>query len=190
MPVTVVATPVGDASCNSYITVAEGDAFADLELGTLTWTAPASTTDRKGMAVIAAATYLDQLLWIGSKTTATQSRLWPREKASCGEKSYANNVIPPEVKYGNFLLAEALLADPTVMSGNSPTIQGELITGIPNADLKRAKLDIMEVEFREAAGGSSRVNALSVLPTLRDLFGCLCASTPAGGVAGFRIVRG
>jgi hypothetical protein len=188
MAVTVVATPVGDPTCNSYITVAEGDAFLEGELGTLAWAT--ATTDRKNRALIAATKYLDQLLWIGSKVSATQALLWPRINAACGEKSYTTTVIPPEVKYGTFLLAEALLADPTVMSGNSPTIQGELITGIPNADLKRAKLDIMELEFREAAGGSSRVNALSVLPVLRDLFGCLCASTPAGGVAGFRIVRG
>jgi hypothetical protein len=188
MPVTVVATPVGDATCNSYITVAEGDAFLEGELGTLAWAT--ATTDRKNRALIAATKYLDQLLWIGSKATTTQALLWPRSSAACGEKSYAITVIPPEVKYGTFLLAEALLDDPTVMSGNSPTISGELITGIPNADLKRAKLDIMEVEFREAAGGSSRVNALSVLPILRDLFGCLCASTPPGGVQGFRIVRG
>jgi hypothetical protein len=188
MAVTVVATPVGDATCNSYITVAEGDAFLEGELGTLSWTTAA--TDLKNRALIAATRYLDQLVWVGSKATTTQALLWPRSSAACGEKSYANNVIPPEVKYGTFLLAEALLDDSTVMSGNSPTIQGELISGIPNADLKRAKLDIMEVEFREAAGGSSRVNALSVLPILRDLFGCLCASTPPGGVQGFRIVRG
>jgi hypothetical protein len=188
MAVTVVATPVGDATCNSYITVAEGTAYADLELGTLAWTT--ATADERGKAVIAATRYLDQLVWIGSKVTTTQALLWPRTDAECGEKSYSTTVIPPEVKYGTFLLAEALLDDPTVMSGNSPTISGELISGIPNADLKRAKLDIMEVEFREAAGGSSRVNALSVLPVLRDLFGCLCASSPAGGVASFRIMRG
>lgn len=188
MTVTVVATPVGDASCNSYITVAEGDAFAALELATLSWSS--ATTDEKGKALIAATRYLDQLIWIGSKVTTTQALMWPRTDAECGEKSYATTVIPPEVKYGTFLLAEALLDDPDAMSGNSPTIQGELITGIPNADLKRAKLDIMEVEFRDSAGGTRRVNALSVLPPLRDLFGCLCASTPAGGVGSFRIMRG
>ena len=188
MAVTVIATPVGDATCNSYITVAEGTAYADLELGTLGWTT--ATADERGKAVIAATRYLDQLVWVGSRVAATQALAWPRSSAVCGEKSYSTTVIPPEVKYGTFLMAEALLGDPTVMSGNSPTIQGELISGIPNADLKRAKLDIMELEFRDAAGGSSRVNAISVLPQLRDLFGCLCASTPAGGISSFRIVRG
>jgi hypothetical protein len=157
-------------------------------MATLAWTT--ATADQRGKAVIAATRYLDQLAWIGSKVAATQALLWPRSAAECGEKSYTTTVIPPEVKYGTFLMAEALLDDPSVMSGNSPTIQGELISGIPNADLKRAKLDIMELEFRDAAGGSSRVNALSVLPQLRDLFGCLCASTPAGGAGAFRIMRG
>lgn len=175
MTVTIIAT-AGASNANSYITVADGDALANVTLGTLKWAT--ATTDNKGRALIMATRYLDQLSWVGTKASTTQSLVWPRTDAACGELSYSNTVIPSPVKQACFDLAEALLTTPTLLSTTGPG-NAELIPGIPNASLKSARVDVIAVDFRDGAIPSSR-NALNVLPGLRQTLGCLCASVPVG----------
>ena len=188
MTVTIDAS-VGGANSNSYLTVADADAIAGLRLGTLAWEAATVTTDDKGRALIAATAYLDQLQWIGAKASTAQALLWPRSDVSCGDKLYASNIIPPEVKAGTFDLANALLTTPALLTP-SPAGFGELIPGIPNANLKRATVDVLTVEFQSpGAGAPNSRNALTMLPHLVDLFGCLCLSAPRGSVGTIRTVR-
>lgn len=188
MAVTVDAS-VGGASANSYLTVADADAIADLRLGTLAWEGATVTTDDKGRALIAATAYLDQLSWIGAKASTAQALLWPRSDVECGDKVYASNVIPSEVKAGTFDLANALLATPALLTP-SPSGFNELIPGIPNANLKRATVDVLTVEFQSpGAGAPAARNALTMLPHLIDLFGCLCLSSARGSVGTIRTVR-
>jgi hypothetical protein len=184
MPVTVVAT-VGASDANSYLSVAAADSIAGTMLSTLKW--GTATTDEKGKALIAATRYLDQLDWVGSKASTTQALLWPREEATCGEKSYANNVIPDEVKYATFDLADALLNDTTLLKPANAGL-AELIPGIPNADLKSASVDVLRVDFRD--GGAPKVqNALTVLPHLVGVLGCLCLSSPSTSVGRVAVLR-
>ena len=70
MTVTVTAT-VGSSSANSYLTVAQADDLANDYLGTLAWSS--ATTDNKGRALIMATRYLDELQWIGTRASTTQS---------------------------------------------------------------------------------------------------------------------
>ena len=175
MTVTLVST-VGGASSNSYLSVADGDAIADYRLGTLTWSS--ATTDDKARALIQATANLDQLGWIGSRASETQALAWPRDDAACGDWSFTNLVIPGPILTATFDLAEALLADPALMGGSNPAL-GSLIPGIPNADLRSASVDVIQVEFR---GGGAPVakNALTVLPQLVGILGCLTTSTIQG----------
>lgn len=184
MTVTVTAT-VGGASSNSYLTVAAADAIAATMLSTLKW--GTATTDDKGKALIAATRQLDQLEWVGTKATTTQALLWPREEAACGEKSYAADVLPEEIKYATFDLADALLNDTTLLKPANAGL-AELIPGIPNADLKSARVDVLSVDFRD--GGAPIVqNALTVLPHLVGVLGCLCLSSPKTSVGQIAVLR-
>jgi len=188
MAVTVDAS-IGGASSNSYLTIADADAIADLRLGTLAWEGATVTTDDKGRALIAATAYLDQLSWIGAKASTSQALLWPRSDVECGDKVYGSAVIPSEVKAGTFDLANALLTTPTLLMP-APAGFNELIPGIPNASLKRATVDVLSVEFQSlGAGAPAARNALTMLPHLVDLFGCLCLSAPRGSVGMIRSVR-
>ena len=184
MPVTVVAT-AGASNANSYLTVAQADDLANLYLGTLSWAA--ATTDNKGRALIMATRYLDELRWIGEKASTTQALLWPRTDAECGDWSYTSAEIPQPIKQATFDLAEALLGDGTLLSGTG-TGSSELIPGIPNANLKRARVDVIDVEFNGVQQAESK-NALNVVPHLKQVLGCLCLSSATSAVGGVRVVR-
>lgn len=186
MAVTIKAT-AGASDANSYLSVAAADDIANTMLSTRGWST--ATTDQKGQALINSTRYLDQLEWIGSKASTTQALLWPRDDAACGEKDYANTVIPEEVKLACFDLADALLEDSTLISG-SPAAGGELIPGIPNADLRSAQVDVLRVEFKDAGTGyPSQKNALTVLPHLVGVLGCLCLTGPTSSSGRIAVYR-
>jgi hypothetical protein len=183
MPVTVTTT-AGASDANSYISTATGDDLANVYLGTLKWST--ATTDNKGRAVIMATRYLDELEWIGARSTTTQALAWPRTDAACGEWSFASNVIPQPIKQATFDLAEALLSTPALLGGTGAG-NAELIPGIPNANLRSASVDVISVTFKDGGVPASQ-NALNVLPHLRHVLGCLCISKPAGTGA-VRVLR-
>jgi hypothetical protein len=184
MAVTVTAT-VGSASANSYLTVAQADDFANLYLGTLNWSSAA--TDNKGRALIMATRYLDELKWIGDKASTTQALLWPRTDAECGDWSFTSSEIPQPIKQATFDLAEYLLGDGNVLSGAGAG-SSELIPGIPNANLKRARVDVIDVEFNQAGQAESK-NALNVVPHLKQVLGCLCLSGSNSSVGTVCVLR-
>lgn len=186
MTVTVVATS-GAANANSYLTVAAADSIANTMIATLKWST--ATTDNKGRALITATRYLDQLGWIGDRATTTQALAWPRSDASCGEKAYDDDEIPAEVQYATFDLADALLNDPTLFNTSNAGL-GELIPGIPNASLKSARVDVLAVEFKDGGSGAPVVkNALTVLPHLVGMLGCLTTSSINTTVGQIAVLR-
>jgi hypothetical protein len=184
MTVTVTATP-GSASANSYLSVATGDDLANLYLGTLKWSS--ASTDNKGRALIMATRYLDELDWIGTRTSTTQALAWPRTDAACGEWSFSSSEIPQPIKQACFDLAEALITTPTLLGGTGAG-NAELIPGIPNASLRSASVDVISLQFRDGAVPDSK-NALNVVPHLRQVLGCLCLSRPVGAGGAVKVIR-
>lgn len=184
MPVTVVAT-AGASNANSYLSVAAADDLANLYLGTLSWAS--ASTDNKGRALIMATRYLDELAYVGTKASTTQSLLWPRSEAECGDWTFTSSEIPQPIRQATFDLAEALLADSTALAGTGSG-SAELIPGIPNANLKRASVDVISVEFNSTQQAESK-NALNVVPHLAQVLGCLCLSTPASAYGMLRVQR-
>lgn len=178
---TIVAT-AGAADANSYITVAAADSIADGMVGTLAWSS--ASADNKAKALVTATNGLETLSWVGSRATTTQALAWPRADASCGDKTPSTTAIPREVELATFDLANALLSDPTLLR-NSPTTSA-LVTGVPNRDLKRLKLDVMELEWNTNVGNSTTkaVTPLTVLPHLATILGCLTTSSTGGGIGG------
>lgn len=173
MPASIVAT-AGASNANSYLTIAAADTLAESVIGTLAWAT--ATTDNKTRALITATRGLDTLAYIGSRTTTTQALAWPRTDASCGDKTIASDTIPHEIKQATFDLADALLSNPALLR-SSPTSEA-LVTGIPNRDLKRLKLDVLELEWRSDASpsGTKPSTPLTVLPHLATILGCLTTS--------------
>jgi hypothetical protein len=184
MTVTVVAT-AGASNANSYLTVAAADDLANLYLGTLNWAA--ASTDNKGRALIMASRYLDELSYVGTKASSSQSLLWPRTEAECGDWIFTSSEIPQPIKQATFDLAEYLLGDGDALSGKGAG-NTELIPGIPNANLKRASVDVISVEFNSSTQADSK-NALNVLPHLSKVLGCLCLSVAGSAYGSIRVQR-
>lgn len=175
----LVAT-AGAANANSYLSVAGADSIADGMVGTLAWST--ATEANKIKALITATNGLETLSWIGSRSTTTQALAWPRTDASCGDKTIADDDIPREIELATFDLANALLGDPTLLR-SSPS-SAALVTGVPNRDLKRLKLDVMEIEWNTNVSNSTTtaVTPLTVLPHLATILGCLTTSTTRSGL--------
>lgn len=179
MAVTVTAT-VGSASANSYLTVAGADVIANTMVGTLSWSSASS--DNKGRALISATNGLETMSWIGARATETQALAWPRTGAACGDKDYDDDEIPREVELATFDLANALLDNPTLL--RSAPSSDALVTGVPNRDLRRLKLDVMEIEWRDdrSASTTKPITPLTALPHLSTILGCLTTSAPVTNV--------
>lgn len=183
---TLVAT-VGATNANTYLSLAGANSIAEGMIGTLSWTS--ATDDDKTKALITATNGMETLGWIGSRATTTQALAWPRTDAACGDKNYGDDEIPREVELATFDLANALLGDPALLR-SAPSSEA-LVTGIPNRDLKRLKLDVMEIEWNTNVGNSTTeaVTPLTVLPHLATILGCLTTSGTRGGLGGVVAVQ-
>jgi hypothetical protein len=182
MPAPAIVATAGAANANSYLTSAGADAIADTMLGTLAWTT--ATNDNKSRALLTATNGLETLAWTGTRTSTTQSLSWPRTDASCSDKEIATTTIPREIELATFDLANALLTTPTLLQSTSTT--GALVPGVQNRDLRRLKLDVMELEWRTdtASSATSPVTPLTVLPHLASILGCITTSGTGGGIGG------
>lgn len=178
---TIVAT-AGASNANSYLTVAGADSIANGMIGTLAWSS--ASNDEKARALITATNGLETLSWAGNRASSTQALSWPRTNASCGHKTVSSDEIPREVELATFDLANALLGDPTLLR-SAPSNEA-LVAGVPNRDLKRVKLDVLELEWRTDVGNSTTkaTTPLTVLPHLATILGCLTTSTTKGGLGG------
>jgi len=73
---TVIETPA-DPTANSYVTLAEADAYMETRLHSEAWAA--YTPEQKSASVISATSWLDIcFIWTGIPTTTTQRLGWPR----------------------------------------------------------------------------------------------------------------
>lgn len=155
----VLDATVGGPNSNSYLTLTEGDAIAGYDFNNEAWIL--ATDDDKIRALVKATYELDTLPWVGLRATTTQALAWPRTQAVINGRDIANNEIPREVKQATFDLARALLRESR--DATAAAQAGDLIPGIPNAQLKRAKLDVLEIEWRTEGLPSNRVSNYSAV---------------------------
>jgi len=94
---------VGTTTANSYVTVAEADAYFADRANATAW----STSTEKDQLLITASRLLDwQLQFAGTKTSELQSMQFPRTGIILPSGyEVPNNIIPTEVKYAVFELA-------------------------------------------------------------------------------------
>lgn len=90
MPVTVVATP-GASNANSFVTVAEADAYAEGRLNAAAW--ESATADTRARAVIEASRDISYLYWKGSTVSASQALAWPRAYVQDPDAPYDDQTI-------------------------------------------------------------------------------------------------
>lgn len=176
MTATIIAT-AGAADANSYITLAEAQAYADGDIDAVEWYA--ASTDQRTRALITATRNLDLVGFVGTRSTTTQALAWPRKDFKTTEKTYADDEIPAEIKTATWELAKSLVKDMVIagqVAGSTP-----LIPGIPNAGLKRVKLDVMEVEWKPDQ--QIAVTPLKALPQLQQLLQELILNTPGQTIA-------
>lgn len=140
---TVIAT-VGAVDANSYVTVAETDAYFADSFGRGRW-GSASQTDREALVITASRTLDQYMTWAGQKTTEEQSMEWPRT-GTYGKTHipYPDDIIPGPVKFATMELAYYILengslsfADQTVDMVKVGPIEVEFTprstdVGIPN----------------------------------------------------------
>ena len=114
---------------DSYVTVAEADAYNAIRPSNSTWAALSDS--EKEQRLVAASDYLDsQYIFTGKKTDPSQPREFPRN----GETE-----IPTAIKKAVFELA----------------LQDSL-TSNPSTEVKREKVDVLEVEYFQSDDGAIR----------------------------------
>lgn len=168
MAATIDAT-VGGSTANSYVTLAEADAFFEEQPLSTAW--DDATDDQKNRALIAATRRLDQEVYVGSPASpltgtsggTTQALQWPRSGAG-----YLTTVIPAPIKHATMKLAYSLIDDAELLQDS----------GLEGFD--RAKVGPIEVEVRHAQ--ESGALPADVQREIEDLLGT--------GRLQFRMVRG
>lgn len=120
----------GKATADSYATAAEFIARA----AAYGWTVPADEAAQE-VLLRRAAEAMNGLRWRGYRTTADQALAWPRE----GVCDVADDAIPAGIKNGQMALAAEIHADDL----DPPELR--------KGAVKREKVDVLEVEYAEAA---------------------------------------
>ena len=114
---------------DSYVTVAEADEYNAIRPSNSTWAALSDS--EKEQRLVAASDYLDsQYIFMGKKTDPNQSREFPRN---------GSTEIPTAIKKAVFELA----------------LQDSL-TSNASAEVKREKVDVLEVEYFQSDNGAIR----------------------------------
>lgn len=121
------------ANANSYVT--------ELELTTYATSRGITLSGTPEQLLIVAMDFIEQQNFIGTKSTRDQSLQWPRESVWVDGYYYEPDEIPVELK------TSQMTAAISVDQGNDPS-------AIIEPAVKREKVDVLEVEYQDGAGGS------------------------------------
>lgn len=126
MAVVIVAT-VGSATANSFVTLAEAQAYVDGRLNTDLWTA--ATTDQQNRALVEATIEIHQREYNGRRVDAVQVLNWPRFFCPNPDAPlttywfYLSTTIPDRIKNATCELALQFIVNGTTDIGSlDPTI--------------------------------------------------------------------
>ena len=176
MAATIDATIKG-ANANSYVTLAEADLYFETVPDSTQW--DNKTDDRKNRALIAATRWIDTLVYYGDRCDDDQALKFPRTNYQVDGVELACTLIPQNIKYAQFELANALANDTDAITGT---------TG-KDGNFEEVKLGDIQVKYNTASQGTGSVNnILDVYPWLQSYLGAYML----GGAGSFqlRVVRG
>jgi len=161
----VLDATLGGAASNSYVDLAFADAYAANTQWDAEWLA--FSVDQRTAALITATSWLETLGWSGDKCTpATQRLSWPRSGVTCQGLAAACTFIPYEVQTCQVELAFQFAKNPNLMLGST----GTSTVG----EVKRQKLDVLEIEYYESGGGviNAGTKLTDQVPWLIPWLGC------------------
>jgi len=170
-PTPVLDATLGGPDANSYVTLAEADAYFAGNTHVTDWNNHSDAL--KEAALIQATQWLDYLNWSGKVCTTTQRLNWPRKDVTCMGREAVCTMIPLQVKQAAYELAFKLVHDPDAITGG---VRGN---GIATGAVKRNKLADLEQEFFAPDNGSTVMkvsptgpDVLQLYPFLVDILGC------------------
>lgn len=159
MAATIDATLQG-ASANSYVTLAEANAYFETTPDDSTWVN--KTDDQKNRAIISATRFIDDFEFYGDRCTTTQALKWPRKNYTVDGIKLECTLIPDEVKVGTFELARALANNPDALTGSKGT----------DGTYEEVKLGDLEVKYNTMSQNPGMVNTiLDVFPWVATYIG-------------------
>lgn len=168
MPIDIVAT-VGAADANSFVTIAEADAYLAARLNSSAWTG----TEPKKQAVVEATRELSAMAYLGNRVDAVQALSWPRFNARNpdGVSSldvFAIDVLPQRVKDATCELALEFLKAGTTDLAALPATAGVI----------EKTVDVLTTRWAEP---SQQAQGLARFPRVMKLIAPLLG-VPAGQV--------
>ena len=113
MAITITATP-GDASANSYVTLAEANTYLEASLQAETWAA--LDDERKKASLVHATRLIETYKFGGLKSTSTQALEWPREGVF-DRNGYVVSGVPKKLKDAQCELAMWELTEQDRLAG-------------------------------------------------------------------------
>ena len=173
----VIDATLGGASANSYVTLAEADAYFETVPDSSTWTD--KDEDAKNRALISATRWIDGLSFYGDRCTETQALKWPRDNYKVDGIDLACTLIPEPIKTATYELARALANDTDAITGTTGT------TGIYD----EVELGELKVKYNKTSQTSGVINnVFDVYPWLQSYLG----PYTMGGAANYavRLFRG
>jgi hypothetical protein len=173
----VIDATLGGASANSYVTLADADAYFETTPDSTNW--DDKTNDQKNRALISATRWIDALSFYGDRCSETQALKWPREEYKVDGIELACTLIPVGIEIATYELARALANDTDAITGNTGT------TGIYD----EVELGELKVKYNKTSQTSGVINnVFDVYPWLQTYLGPYCM----GGAANYavRLFRG
>lgn len=136
----VIDATVGGVDANSYVIVADADAYFDARLNITEWTA--ADTDNRTRALIMSTARIDRESFDGARTAPeTQALKWPRTGTIDEEgRSVLSTIVPEDIKVATFELALALL-------------QGDILKESGLAGFDEIKIGPIELVVRQIPSG-------------------------------------
>ena len=176
MAATINATVKG-ANANSYVTLAEANTYFETVPDSTQW--DNKTDDRKNRALISATRWIDSFVYYGDRCDDGQALKFPRNNYQVDGVELSCDLIPQNIKYAQFELANALANDTDAITGSTGT----------DGNFEEVKLGDLQVKYNTKSQGTGVVNnVFDVYPWLQSYLGAYML----GGAGSFqmRVVRG
>lgn len=176
MAATINAT-LSSASANSYVTLADANAYFETVPDSSTWTN--KTDDQKNRALISATRWIDSLNYYGDRCDEDQALKWPRNNYDVDGVELECSLIPNDIKYATYELARALANDTGAITDSTGT------TGLYD----EVQLGDLRVKYSKTSQAVGTINnVFDVYPWLQSYLGAYCLG--GSGTYQFRVFRG
>ena len=173
----------GGASADSYLTVADADAFAAVTLHTAGW--DSATDDDKAAALQQATRQIDLFVaWCGEVATDGQALAWPRRNMPDPLRPGAYigaGIIPDRLKAAVFNYTRGIIATDTV----APTT-----AGAAGGAVKKLKAGDVEVEYSEGVTATASRSVPDVVLWMLPAAWICAERQPRAGWRQLPVVRG